>query len=318
MTVSPRQGGTARRPVALFVMGTPRSGSSALTRVLSLCGGGLPAALKGADAGNPRGYWESSAAARINDVILRRHDSTWFDPSLRFQQKDALDTVEKAACVAEITEFLTTLPEVPFVLIKEGGTIALSDVWFEAASRAGFDVGIVITVRYPPEAIKSFAKHIGASPEFASALWLKYSLLSERHTRGLPRVFVEYANLLDDWSREVSRISAALSLDLNNRDEGLIEEFLTPDLRRQRQCGPVEEFFGTDWIGTVYEAMRAAGRDEPWGASALDGVFEAYRGSEHGFRTAFEDFGALKPPRGVFLRLFRHAVVIDLRRLGDR
>ncbi|MGH3540326.1 MAG: hypothetical protein ACRDQJ_18870, partial [Pseudonocardiaceae bacterium] len=41
---------------------------------------------------------------------------------------------------------------------------------------------------------------------------------------------------------------------------------------------------------TVYEALRAAARDEPWDGSALDHVFEAYQASEHGFRTAFEDF----------------------------
>ena len=121
-------------------------------------------------------------------------------------------------------------------------------------------------------------------------MWLKYNLLAERHTRGLPRVFVEYANLLDDWRREIKRISAALAIDLNTRDEGAIEEFLTPDLRHQRYCGPVTEPFGTDWISAVYEVLRAAARDEPWDESALDRVFEAYRASEHGFRTALEDF----------------------------
>ena len=40
----------------------------------------------------------------------------------------------------------------------------------------------------------------------------------------------------------------------------------------------------------VYEALRAAARDEPWDGSALDRVFEAYRASEHDFRTVFEDF----------------------------
>ncbi len=48
------QTGTAARPVILFVLGMGRSGTSALTRVLSLCGGTLPAKLVGANAGNPR------------------------------------------------------------------------------------------------------------------------------------------------------------------------------------------------------------------------------------------------------------------------
>ena len=176
------------------------------------------------------------------------------------------------------------------MVIKEPRITTLSGIWFEAARLAGLDIAAVIAVRHPQEVIASLAARDRASPELTSALWLKYSLLAERHTRALPRVFVEYTNLLDNWRREMTRISTALAIDLNTRDEGAIEEFLTPDLRRQRHCGPVTEFFGTDWISTVYEALRAAARDEPSDGSALNRVYEAYRASEQGFRTAFEDF----------------------------
>jgi hypothetical protein len=285
------QSGTAARPVALFVLGLGRSGTSALTRVLSLCGGTLPTGLVGATADNPRGCWEPRAAVVLNEAILRRHRSSGYDLTLRLQEEGAFDTEEKAACIAKIRAFLTTLPAAPLVVIKEPKITALSGMWFEAARLTGFDIAAVIAVRHPQEAVASLGKHyIGASPELASAWWLKYTLLAERDTRGLPRVFVEYANLLDDWRREIKRISAALAIDLNTWDEGAIEEFLTPDLRRQRHGGPVPEPFGADWLSVVYETLHAAARDEPWDQSALDLVFEAYRASEHGFRTAFEDY----------------------------
>jgi hypothetical protein len=57
-----------------------------------------------------------------------------------------------------------------------------------------------------------------------------------------------------------------------------------------RSACPGTETFGSDWIFAVYEAPCAAARDEPWDQSAPDRVFEAYRASEHGFRTAFEQF----------------------------
>ena len=291
MLVTPAaQSGTAARRVVLFVLGMGRSGTSALTRVLSLCGGALPAGLVGAMPDNPLGHWEPRAANYLNEAILRRHGSTMFDPSLRLQEEGAFDAKGKAACIAEIGAFLTTLPAAPLVVIKDPRITVLSGVWFEAARLAGFDVVAVIAVRHPQEVIASVAVRGGASPEFSSALWLKANLLAERHTRALSRVFVEYANFLDDWRREITRISAALAIDLNTRDEGAIEEFLKPDLHRQRHCGPVTELFGTDWISVVYEALRAAARDEPWDGSALDRVFEAYRASEHDFRTVFEDF----------------------------
>ncbi|MGO9383084.1 MAG: sulfotransferase family protein [Mycobacterium sp.] len=287
------QSGTAARPIALFVLGVNRSGTSALTRVLSLCGGALPAGLVGAMPDNPLGHWEPRKAIVLNEAILRRHGSTMFDPTLRLQEEGAFDAEGNSACIAEIRAFLTTLPTAPLVVIKDPRITLLTGVWFEAARLAGFDIAVVIAVRHPQEVIASIAARISASPELSSALWLKLNLVAERYTRGLPRVFVDYANLLDNWRREIERISAALAIDLNTHDEGAIEEFLKPHLHRQRHCGSVTEPFGTDWISIVYEALHAAARDEPWDQSALDRVFEAYRSSEHGFRTVFQDFRRL-------------------------
>jgi hypothetical protein len=319
------QTATLARPVALFVMGVARSGTSALTRVLSLCGGTLPTALMGASTGNPRGFWEPRKAIHLNEATLHRNGSSWFDPSLRLQEEGAFDAEEKDACISEIGAFLTTLPAAPLVVIKEPHITALSGVWFEAARLAGFEIVAVIAVRHPQEVMASLAAQVRASaharvsPELLGVLWLKYSLLAERHTRGLPRVFVEYANLLHDWRREIKRISAELAIDLNTRDEDAIEEFLTPDLRRQRHCGPVTEPFGTDWISVVYEAQRAAARDEPWDGSALDRVFEAYRASENSFQTAFEDYHSLRNRvalRPSVLKLGREIYAMAHRRRG--
>ena len=171
----------------------------------------------------------------------------------------------------------------------------ISDTWFEAARLAGFDVATVIAVRHPAECIGSIEKrtrrqnYVRASPELISAWWLKYTLLAERDTRDERRVFVEYPNLLKDWRQEVKRISTALEIDLEVQDEAAIEHFLTPSLRHHWNTGAVTEPFGTDWIGTTYDAMSAAAQDQAWDAVALDRVFEEYGMSERGFRTAFED-----------------------------
>lgn len=281
--------GSAARPVALFVLGVPRSGTSAVTRVLSLCGATLPAGLSGADPRNPRGYWEPRASLHLNNTILRRYGSAVFDPSLRLQEDGGFDADQKAFCINKIGQFLATLPAAPLVLIKDLQITLLSSLWFEAARQAGFDIAVVNMVRPPQEVIASGAADFLTSPELGSALWLKFNLLAERDTRELPRVFVEYANLLEDWRREVKRISLALGIDLDTRDEGAIEEFLTPDLHRQRRTGPVTETFGTDWISSTYEALSAAARDEPVDHAELDRVYAEYRASEQGFRTVFEN-----------------------------
>ncbi|KUH75818.1 hypothetical protein AU184_15365 [Mycolicibacterium novocastrense] len=295
------------RPVAVFVLGTQRSGTSAITRVLSLSGGALPAGLLGADAGNPRGCWEPRKAISLNEAILNRYGSAWFDPSLRLLDELADGSDARTACVAEIASYLSTLPAAPFVVIKEPRITVLFNLWFEAARDAGFDVAAVTVLRHPQEVVSSIASSWGLSPELASALWLKYNLLAERSTRGVSRVFVEYANLLEDWRREVGRVSAALGFEVEARDEGAIDEFLTPDLRRQRCGDPVTERFGTHWVSEVYEALCAAGRDGPVDMLALNRVFESYHSSERDFRRVFEDFG--KHSSSLKFRLFRPPVV---------
>jgi hypothetical protein len=319
VTVHPAQNKPAARPVILFVLGMGRSGSSALTRVLSLCGAALPVGMVGADSGNPRGYWEPRAAILLNRGILDRHGSAWWDPTLRLQEEGEFDARERAACIADISAYLAKLPAAPLVVIKDLNIGVLSSMWFEAARLTGFDIATVITVRHPREVNGSLATAVRASPELSSALWLKGNLLAERNTRDVPRVVVEYANLLEDWRKEITRMSAALDINLDSRDERAVEEFLAPDLRRNRESAPVADRFGTDWISTVYRTMQAAARDEPWDTSTLDRVFEEYRASEHDFRKALDG------SRGYFdsglNKLLRPSIVkpiLELRAIAHR
>lgn len=302
--------GVGGRPTVLFVIGFGRSGTSALTRVLSLCGTTLPADLLGATSSNPRGYWEPRAVIALNEAILRRSGNSGYDLSLERGAKR-----HDAADIAAIRSFLSTLPAAPVVVIKEPKLTAVSDLWFEAARGAGYDVAAVIAVRHPGECIGSVHKrsrrqlYVGSSPELVSAWWLKYSLLAERHTRGVPRVFVGYSSLLQDWRAEIKRVSATLEIDLDRQDVEAIEEFLKPDLRHHRASGPVFEPFGTDWLGVTYAALSAAARDEPWDHDVLDTVYDAYRAGERGFGAAFDGarryraLNRLLPPAVVTLSL---------------
>ena len=289
------QSGARGRPVALFLLGNGRSGTSALARVLSLCGAALPPGLLGATSENPRGFFEPRAVIHLNQAILHDHGSSGYDMALDTHMEGVFDVENNAAWIAKIRTYLGNLPAAPVVVIKEPKTTVVCGMWFEAARQAGFDVATVIAVRHPEEIVGSLAKRAGrqnyveASPELTCAWWLKYILLAERDTRGVPRVFVEYSSLLENWRREVKRISATLGIDLDTTDDGAVDEFLTPELRHHRNRGPIAEPFGTDWIGTAYQTVAAAARDEPWDESELDRIFGAYQASERGFRTALVD-----------------------------
>ncbi|MGV0715198.1 sulfotransferase family protein [Mycolicibacterium sp. XJ662] len=315
MTVA--AGGAGARPVLVFVLGVARSGTSALARVLSLCGGALPSALVGAMPDNPLGHWEPRAANVINEKILRRMGSSGFDPTMRAQEEGVLDAAAEAACVEEIRTFLSTLPDAPFVVIKDPRVSLLTGMWFEAARRAGFDIVAVNAVRHPQEVVASVAQRSEVPAELSSALWLKVNLLTEAHTRDVPRVFVEYVNLLEDWRREMKRVSSALGINLETRDEGAIAEFLKPGLRHERHQGPVMDLFGEDWISATYELLRAAARDEPWDQSSLDRIFDAYRVNERDFRAVFDGYQRIEKVN----RYFRPSVmkmIYEVRAIANR
>src|SRR6202012_3810827 len=213
--------------------------------------------------------------------------STAADPTLRVYEAPA-----DRRDIAEIQAYLTTLPPADLYVIKDLQMTPIAGMWFEAARLAGYNIGTVIAVRHPHEVIKSVTAMMPIiKPELAAALFLKNSLLAERYTRGLPRVFVEYSYLLDDWRREVKRISTALNIDLKP-DESAINEFLAADECHQQAAGSAcPEPFGTDWLTTTYGNLhRAAGGDDAWSQDELDRVFSDYRGSEQRLRTAVDNY----------------------------
>ena len=65
---------------ALLVLGMHRSGTSALTRTLSLLGAALPQQLMGAkEENNALGFWEPQAVYELNEALLRQLGSRWDD-----------------------------------------------------------------------------------------------------------------------------------------------------------------------------------------------------------------------------------------------
>ncbi len=274
---------------AIFIFGMGRSGTSALARVLSMCGAWLPDQLLGPNDGNPKGHWEPLEALRLNEEFLAANGSTYYDPSLRLQDDGSLDGADKDAFIDRIAAFLDSVPHARPAVIKEPRIVALADFWFEAARRSSIDVKIIIPVRRPSEVAASLAKRDGTSFELSNALWLKYNLLAERHSRMYPRVFVEYSSVLADCPRQISRISEALSVRFENRDDDAIREFLTHDLHRQRG-DELTEAFGSSWVGDVYAAFSAAANGARPDIDKLDEVFLSYSASERTFRTAINEF----------------------------
>ncbi len=272
----------------MFVLGAGRTGSSLLTRMLALAGADLPHPLLPANPGNPTGHWEPMEALRINDAFLSGRASNWHDPSLRVQEA-GLDCDDAMALRGDIRAFFQR-HESALLAVKDPRIAAVAPLWFAAAEAQGFSVAIVLPLRHPAAAIASLRRRDGMGEELAAALWLKYTLLSERFSRSRPRVVVAYENLLADWRTEMARIAQALHPALRVHDAAAADRFLDPALCHHAQAASPRAALGLEWLDTTYAALSAAARDEDWPASDLDRVFGAYALCERGFRKVFTDF----------------------------
>jgi len=286
----------------IFILGVARSGTSALARVLSLLGCMLPEGLKEANEGNPTGFWEPLEAAQFNDEFLLRHEATYSDPTLRLQGELPFTQQETRSYVAQIRAFLSRCPGGAPLLIKDLRIAALSDFWLQAAQAEGFRVKVIVPVRHPMEVAASLGDRaaraqVPASLELRLAMWLKYNLLSELCSRQLPRVFIEYSSLLEDWRREVARISRALDLDLASDSSAEVDAFLTRDLHRQRSPGSITEVFGYPWVSDTYAMLSEATRDRPLDVARLDDILRTYRTCERAFRISLDDWRSRLPSR---------------------
>lgn len=261
----------------IFIVGPGRSGTSAVTRVLSLCGCSLPQTLFPARDDNPRGFWEPVDAARLNVEFAFRHGKSFVNMMTRLDDEIVCDATEKESYIGRIKEFLAECPPGLALVIKCVYLTGLLKLWSEAANRAGLSVKVVIPIRHPGEVFASLQERAGPneSLELIGFGWLGEILLAERHTRCFPRVFVEYSNLLDSFRQELVRISGALSIKLNI-DDPSISDFLTRDLHRHRRSGQIPEPLGHSWNSRVYGILSAAAQDRPVATWDLDEIRTEY------------------------------------------
>lgn len=279
----------------ILILGAGRSGTSAITRVLSLCGCNLPHSLVGATSMNPSGHWEPVEATHLNIEFVTRHNLV-SDSSMQLDDIE-IDEREKREFIEKIQSFLSSCPKGQPLVIKEFRINELLSFWHEAARRSGYSVKVLIALRHPQEVYASLNKAFSPTRKVGSAAqqrqsreafniyWLKSNLLAEHHSRGLPRIVVEYSNLLKDWRSEIKRISQALSVDLKTEDTP-VEEFLNPSLHKQRYVGPVMETFAYSWTTRVYSILATAAQDGPIDTPSLDEIYHGYHTNARAFRIA--------------------------------
>ncbi|WP_375411261.1 glycosyltransferase [uncultured Bradyrhizobium sp.] len=255
-----------RDRTAIFVLGMHRSGTSALTRVLSLLGAALPRNVYPPGPGNETGHWEPEAAVELNDRILstaRTSVNDLYGPTETWFQTEVA-----ARFVEEMKQLVTTefLDERLFVF-KDPRTSLLFPLWRRALAQLNVRCVTTIISRNPVEVALSLAdRQTKAMPgqmwplERGGLLWLRYTLAAERYTRGSIRSFCLYSDLLKDWRKVANQLARELDVSWPRpltQAEGDITHFLSAELRHQCEPDDVGNRPGiwSSWVAPVYAAL---------------------------------------------------------------
>jgi hypothetical protein len=218
---------------AILILGMHRSGTSALTKVLNLCGLDLPADLLPGFPDNDRGFFEPRKVIGLHDVMLEALGSSWDDlggiPTARLVGPETADYRHRL-----LEALREDLGQSRQFVIKDPRLCRLMPLWRLILAEFGAQPSCVLVIRNPLD----IAASLEARNKFPTAkslvLWVRHFLDSERHTRDLPRTFASYDALLENWKATVRRIEQDLSLGLSSRSaqtETQIREFLEPTLR---------------------------------------------------------------------------------------
>jgi len=264
----------------IFVAGLPRSGTSVVSRLLALCGAGLPAKSMRETPTDREGYGDPGASISINARFLRRKDSSWYDPFLvQARSRD------EQAFVADAAAFLKAcFGDEPVLVLADPRICCIFELWIEAAKRAGFRPRVVHVFRHPGAVAASLLAHDGIATTHSQALWVKYGLEIERHSRQLPRALIGYEDLIAEPEPGLQRCIRDLGVELRGSDDAkrMVQEFIDPGLNDHGVPPgdtPKDQTPGR-WISRLYEALRAGAEQGVVDSGEFDDIYESLARSQ--------------------------------------
>lgn len=280
--------GVQRR--ALIVLGPHRSGTSALTRVLSLSGATLPSHLLPAADGLPNdgntqaGFWESKTLMLLHEEALASAGSRWDDP---YDLPPTWFHSEVAEAFAHrLAEALTAeFGNAPIVVAKDPRISRVAPIWTAALEELGVEANWVIAVRNPLDVAASLNRRDGFPQPKGLLIWLTYFLAAERHTRHQRRMFVSFDDLLDDWRGVISQIGRGFGLSFSRQSHlsgAEIDGFLDLSLRhhatRTSEVAIRKDVSG--WVKAAFQWALRAAAGESVNSKELDDIHHAFHQAE--------------------------------------
>ncbi len=218
----------------ILVLGMHRSGTSAVIRVLNMMGASLgpPDRVKGANPENPKGFWENDDVVELNNQVLAAQGCLWcrlsaFDASKLTDE--ALSTLARRA-----RDLVIGLDGSRPWAVKDPRMCLLLPFW-----RLLLEVPVCVIVnRNALEVAQSLRTRNHIPLHAGIAMWELHSLEALRGSLGLPRILIQYADVIRDpvgsarWLLEKLEGLGVRGLECPGDEE--ITAFIDPQLYRQK------------------------------------------------------------------------------------
>ncbi|MDX2307391.1 MAG: hypothetical protein NW216_04055 [Hyphomicrobium sp.] len=276
---------------AILVLGMHRSGTSALTRVLSLLGAALPKHVLGAGPGNETGHWEPELLVSLHDRMLTEAGSSW-DDWRKLDLAAQLPAGRLDFYRSEIARLIVEeYGDAPLIVLKDPRICRFVALYRGILEGLGYDVRPVLMVRSPLEVAASLAARDGLSAAQSQLYWLRHVLDAEAATRDLKRAVLTYDGLLADWRGEIARLDALGIAWPREIAEiaGDVEGFLSPGVRYHAEAPPGDGGNAlTRWLSDVWTAL-ATHRADTSARDAIDPIAAIFEPAAEAFAPALAE-----------------------------
>jgi len=276
----------------LVVLGMHRSGTSALAGTLNILGGDLPKTLMPATVDNEKGYFESKKIYQLQKAILHSAGSDWADclsisPNW-FASSKAREFHDQAVAAIEADFGVSRM-----LVLKDPRICRFVPFWSGVLEELGVDPRFVLTHRNPLEVAASIEKRDGINRHLSLLLWLRHVLDAEIQTRGQPRSFTSYSELMQNWGHIAKKIQSDLQVSLSRFSLNVADEvdaFLSSNLRHfvEKPDSVIDNPMVASWVGDTYAILErwvASGEDKA-DYSALDMIRQEFDRASPAFARA--------------------------------
>lgn len=293
----------------ILILGMHRSGTSALTRVVSLLGASLPKSILGKNESNLRGHWESEKLISAHDGFLKACGSDWKDwRRLALSRPNSLKSQRAREDFQALLE--SEYPNDGSVwLVKEPRICRFSQLYLQALKEDEASVHAVIMVRSPLEVAASLQARDEMNKLDGLYLWLTHMLEAELATRGNPRSFIGYDAFLKAPVEAAKTLQSEMAFTLPykaNDVKAQIEAYVNPSLKRH-SCESediVLDPLARGWVSEAYDAFLVLCAN-PGAQEALDKLDEI-RGAYFSALEPLHDI--LSHERSVFTQTVKSSV----------